>query len=1004
MKRTLLMLLVGMLSHSFANADDYNMLYERLYADYLVNAPLNNQVTVQGYMDTQQADGSWSDINYDLHTYVGGWIPLNHWDRLLEMAEAFKKPNHGLHANATLKSKIKLGLLYWYNRSPQPYSDNWYHNEISLQERLYKILILVKNDFSDPAEQAAVITAGCDKYLILPENYTTTLNKSKLTNAVYFARNLVHKGVIKKDQATLQQGFNNMAAQLVVQPLTTQGGGIEGVQRDNSFLFHGLQIYNSGYGNELIKEISYYMHRARGLSLVSFSAPQIATLSDLILKGDQWMIYGGTYDFSVTGRYISRPGNGDVNYLKTILPRMQAVDPAKNAQYQTLLNHINDATGATPSVLGNKHFFRADFMTHRKPNLYIGVKMCSNRTRGTESLNNENLLANWLPFGATTIKRTGAEHLNIYGVWDWSKIPGVTNPGITVTWPLGTPTNNTQSTTFVGGVSDTNYGVTGMDFNKVTVVNGASVNISARKANFLWNNEMICLGAGITSSGSSAPTTTTLNQIHLNGTVLVNGNVTAPEENTYTNVRWIHHDNTGYVFRNNTTAKMKTNSQSGNWHNINQAETNETVSANIFKLWLDHGINPTNATYEYAVLPNFSSAQTLTYANAMPVETVANKTSLQAITHKTLKQTGAVFYEAGIVNINATLKVAVDKPCILLIDWGANPIKVTASDPNQSETALNVTVTYSGLKSETIAFALPYVNAKGASTTKTAATTRIIDERFYDTTNMDAIAGGTWSIVSGELHLSNPASNTLSTPANINLSKTAVAGDFVMTVRGKTTATSTNDDLCLIWNHQKTTNSYYYASFSETNDVEGSGVFKVVNGVKSQLADITTGVSANAWNNFEVQKVGTAIKIILNGVMVAQITDSSLTNGYVGLGSYDNACQFDNLSVLKYNTSLNTISATTQDKVSLLEIENINDDFDKVQVYPNPAKGKFSVRLSDFIIGGNIRVFDNAGRVLYSLNKASSETEVTLNENFKGIGIVVVEKDGKKFSRKIIIE
>ncbi|EOR94162.1 hypothetical protein ADIARSV_2657 [Arcticibacter svalbardensis MN12-7] len=74
--------------------------------------------------------------------------------------------------------------------------------------------------------------------------------------------------------------------------------------------------------------------------------------------------------------------------------------------------------------------------------------MCSSRTRGTESLNNENLLPNWLPFGATAIIRTGDEYYNIFGVWDWTKIPGVTNPAVKVIWPTDTTINNTQATTF----------------------------------------------------------------------------------------------------------------------------------------------------------------------------------------------------------------------------------------------------------------------------------------------------------------------------------------------------------------------------------------------------------------------------------------------------------------------------------------------------------------------------------------------------------------------------
>lgn len=714
MRRILLIILVGLMSSNFAKADDFDILYQRLFDEYLTNTPMNSPTAIQSYMNTQQADGSWSTTDYDSHTFVGGWKPLVHWDNLLNMSMAFKKPGHTLYGNTTLKNQIKRGLLFWYNRKKQPFSDNWFDNDIAIQARLFKILILIKNDFSNEPDWTDVIEVGCKKYLILPANYATT-NKGKLTNAVWLARNLVHNGIIRKDIVTLQQGIDNMSVQLAIKSINT-----EGVQRDNSYLVHGLQLYNSGYGNELIKEISYYMYLTRGVSLIGFSPAQVATLSNLVLKGEQWMMQGSAYDFGVTGRNISRKNNGSTGYLKTVLPRMQLVDTAGSLQYQKLLDNISDSTGATPSIIGNKHFFRADFMTHRAPNLYIGIKMCSDRTRGTESMNNENLLANWLPFGATTIMRTGNEYFNIFGAWDWSKIPGVTNPAVVVPWPTGKTTNNKQTTTFVGGVSNGNYGVTGMDFSKVTDPDGESADITARKANFLFNNEMICLGAGITSTYTKAPTTTTLNQSYLKGAVLVNGNAVPKQESTYNDVTSIYHDNTGYVFRGNTTVKMKTNSQSGNWYDINRGQANDIEKVDVFKLWLDHGTAPSNATYEYVVLPNFTLTETNDYAKNMPVEMISNTTYIQAVTHKKLRHTGAVFYSAGTVSISPTIKVTTDKPCILLINWEANPIEVTVSDPTQTQTTLNVSLTYSDLKNEILVYDLPYSNAKGASMTKIA--------------------------------------------------------------------------------------------------------------------------------------------------------------------------------------------------------------------------------------------------------------------------------------------
>ncbi|EOR94164.1 hypothetical protein ADIARSV_2659 [Arcticibacter svalbardensis MN12-7] len=48
--------------------------------------------------------------------------------------------------------------------------------------------------------------------------------------------------------------------------------------------------------------------------------------------------------------------------------------------------------------------------------------------------------------------------------------------------------------------------------------------------------------------------------------------------------------------------------------------------------------------------------------------------------------------------------------------------------------------------------------------------------------------------------------------------------------------------------------------------------------------------------------------------------------------------------------------------------------------------------------------FDITGRILYSINKAGSENTITLDNNFKGVGIVVVEKQVKKAAKRIIIE
>lgn len=64
--------------------------------------------------------------------------------------------------------------------------------------------------------------------------------------------------------------------------------------------------------------------------------------------------------------------------------------------------------------------------------------------------------------------------------------------------------------------------------------------------------------------------------------------------------------------------------------------------------------------------------------------------------------------------INANLKVSVDKPSVLLIDWSTVPIKGTVSDINQNQTAMNVTPTYNNQSSEVLEFSFLQGNLKGS--------------------------------------------------------------------------------------------------------------------------------------------------------------------------------------------------------------------------------------------------------------------------------------------------
>lgn len=734
MKKTILILIAGFLLNLNAKADDFDIMFNNLYAKYIVNG-FSSNTTIQGYMDTQQADGSWSNIDYTSNPSNGGaWIPGQHIFHLQDMVRAYKSSSCTVN-KATLFAKIKLGLTYWYNLNPQPVSSDWYDMDIRIPLMFNEMLILLKNEFTNPsADWTTYITTGCNNYLAMPK--VAASYKTTDYNGTCIGLLLVHNGVILKNATTLQNGINLIQAQIaVVNKLTT------GVQVDNSYLIHGLQVYNGGYGIGFIGGCTDAMSFTTGCSKQYFSTACVNILRDLILQGDEWMIFGDQYDFGTRGRQITSPSQDAATGLSgvvTVCNQMKALDPTNTTSYQKIINHINSPQ-LNNDIIGNKFFYRGDFMTHRRTGSYIGVKMCSVRTVGTECMQMQGLKNFWIPFGATCIMTNGREYNTIYPYWDWCKIPGVTCPAVVISWPMSNTTSysSTQTPYLVGGVSDGTYGLAAMDYLQNTAgQSGISVSadIQGKKSWFMFDDETVALGAGITSAYTSAVTTTTLDQSAKQGNVTVDGTLAAATEKVYLGVRWVHHNNIGYVFRTPTDVNLKTNTQSGSWYSIIGSGSASTISTNIFKLWLDHGTAPTNASYEYSILPNKNADQISAYAANIPTTVMSNTTLLQAVKHNTLKIAGVVFFDKTATYTDMGLKVNVDKPCALLIDQSVNPIKVTIADMSQYLTSLTVTLSYNGTKSEQLVFTLPTGDYTGNSVSKTATiiNTTAVNQVFAD--------------------------------------------------------------------------------------------------------------------------------------------------------------------------------------------------------------------------------------------------------------------------------
>ena len=580
-----------LLGEAFLFADDIDVLQSRLREEYLNTT---SRGSAGSYLSSQQGDGSWSDINYG-NTSSNSWDPQNHLRHLSSLSAAFAHPDSSYTNSAAVKDAVSRGLDYWFSRNPQ--SSNWWWNEIGGPNQMVKVLMIMEPHLTQTQVQKGIAYSddGIEKDYT-GQNSISVQNLKAALMVLDETHNLTK----------LNEAFDAMGSIIAV---TDQ----EGIRQDHAFHQHGLQLYNGGYGEVFMEEIASWIYLSRGLSF-SFSQGQIDLFSSLVLDGSQWMIRRAYWDHAAQGREISRPGGVKISSdFDELLSKMISMGTSRQGEFQAFLDHTRGNNDS--SLAGNKHFWLSDYHAHRRPGYYAGVKMCSPRPLSHEAGNGENLQGYYLSQGAIMIMRDGLEYKDIYPVWDWGRIPGVTSPHKD---PAPKPPNwrVPGTATFAGGASDGTYGTAGFDFSW----DGAW----GKKAWFFFDDEIVALGAGL-GGNAAEPIYSSVNQSLQRGSIYVSydsgsGSSLGTGEHALDSPRWVHHDQVGYVFPNAAAVKLKNADQSGSWQEINNSKSGSVITKSVFSLWFDHGVGPSDQSYAYIMVPGVSLTWVQSSANFLRCE------------------------------------------------------------------------------------------------------------------------------------------------------------------------------------------------------------------------------------------------------------------------------------------------------------------------------------------------------------------------------------------------
>lgn len=226
---------------------------------------------------------------------------------------------------------------------------------------------------------------------------------------------------------------------------------------------------------------------------------------------------------------------------------------------------------------------------------------------------------------------------NLAEGWDWARWPGATNKRLTLD-EIYSPTETWQTRwlsdeTFVGGAA------TGDDSGVFAVKLHDTCHdpsFRAVKSYFVFGNIIVCLGSGIDCADDEHSVETTLFQAYLptpERPVYVNGETVTelPLEQTLDGGErstLLDPYGNGYVLPAGQHTSLARQQQQSRTHN-NQGPTEGDYAV----AWIDHGSAPSDAGYEYAVLPQTTPERLREFAKQPPYRVLQRDAVAHMVEH-----------------------------------------------------------------------------------------------------------------------------------------------------------------------------------------------------------------------------------------------------------------------------------------------------------------------------------------------------------------------------------
>lgn len=630
---------------------EFDIITKRIIND-IKSKIITDDKNVERYINQLNTDGSFPDVNYR-STDRTLWDPLKHLDRMLEMGLAYVSPESKYYKDNALKEKLDMMLSLWHLQ--RPHSNNWYQNEIAEPQRMGMYLLLIQN-CGDKQVPEDLFNKSIERL----KNKGGNPSQQAGANRVDVALHWLYRACMTKDYDLLKSSTDYIYSTVAYTM------GAEGLQIDNSYTQHGRQLHIGQYGDAFLNGVTKASSYTVGTS-VALSGKKLEILSSFVRDTYLGAIRGKDMAYNVIGRASTRPDAVKKNESAVLMERMILLDPTHAKEYEQAIKRLTEKKNAGYHIKPrSRYYYRTNYSLHIRPEYTMDLRFVSKHTVKNEQGigNREAYKQYFLSDGSTGIFVNGDEYENIFPVWNYTKIPGVTCPEVK-NIPVDKSYITYGQTDIAGGVTDSMYNVSAYKY----VDNRYGIETSANKAWFFFDKEILCIGNNIRSNSQNC-INTTVNQCVLDGDIEISaeGKQLSIKEGIYEftdKPEWILHDNVGYFFLQDCKVELEAVNKSGNWKNIN-GNYNRMENKGVFTLSINHGIKPSDGKYIYLIVPNMRTVKEARKYNSDKIDIIENSDSIQAIYHKELNIYGIVFYKPGTFS-NNNINLSTDAPCAIIV-------------------------------------------------------------------------------------------------------------------------------------------------------------------------------------------------------------------------------------------------------------------------------------------------------------------------------------------------